>query len=292
MKNKSIIVALFFVLFSFLLGGCKKQTTFYLDDILYNYNSEYLELEKEDYNRLINENKSFALFIYQPLCVASSDFNKLLEEFSQDEGISFYKMSFSNMKDTDLINNVKYYPSLIIFKDGKMVDFLDANSDEDTDIYKNINKFENWFFKYVSRKKNNIDIKTTTSHVSDVFDITNINLEGVVYNKKKVNIYFFWGDGCPHCENEHKFFDSIEKEYGNYYVLNTFEVWHNKNNAEILKVFAKAMSDDVSGVPYTIIGDETFIGFTEEYKTAMIKAIKKQYKNSYDVYFDKILKKD
>ena len=24
-------------------------------------------------------------------------------------------------------------------------------------------------------------------------------LEDIVYDENKVNIYFFWGNGCPHC---------------------------------------------------------------------------------------------
>jgi len=32
--------------------------------------------------------------------------------------------------------------------------------------------------------------------------------------KEKINIYFFHGNGCPHCEDATKFFDSIKEKYG------------------------------------------------------------------------------
>ena len=50
------------------------------------------------------------------------------------------------------------------------------------------------------------------------------------------------------------------------------------------------MGDEVSGVPYTIIGEKTFSGFSETYEKDILDAIKNQYQNSYDVYFDKSLK--
>ena len=45
------------------------------------------------------------------------------------------------------------------------------------------------------------------------------------------------------------------------------------------------MGDEVKGVPYTIIGNETFSGFGEKIKEQIKTAIKTQSKNSYDVYF-------
>lgn len=50
------------------------------------------------------------------------------------------------------------------------------------------------------------------------------------------------------------------------------------------------MGDEAKGVPYTIIGNKSFTGFNEEDKKDLIDAIESQYKNSYDVYFDKIKK--
>ena len=47
------------------------------------------------------------------------------------------------------------------------------------------------------------------------------------------------------------------------------------------------MGDEAKGVPYTIIGEKTFSGYSEEMNDEIIKAIKSQYKDSYDVYFSK-----
>ena len=69
-----------------------------------------------------------------------------------------------------------------------------------------------------------------------------------------------------------------------------FETWKDKENAELLSVFANAMNDKVTGVPYTIIGSLSFKGFGESKKNSFLEAIESQLKNNYDVYLDKIKK--
>ena len=83
------------------------------------------------------------------MCEMSSKFEKVLDEYLKDKKINFHKMSFSEMKKTSLKDKVKFYPSLIIFKDGEVVDFLDADSNEDTKRYKEVEAFKKWFESYV-----------------------------------------------------------------------------------------------------------------------------------------------
>lgn len=275
------------MIFCFLLVGCNnKQDTFSLDKEYYQNNS-FNELDKNTFDDLINNKKSFAIFIYQPLCSTSYEFNKILTEFANQYQISFYKMSFSDMKETELKEYIKYYPSLVIYYEGEIVDYLDANSDSDSEYYKSVDGFKKWFSNYVSIQKANSNDNLILEEETNNHTKIDAKLEDIVYDENKVNIYFFWGNGCPHCEEEFKFLKSIETEYGNYFTLNTFEVWYSKDNAKILEQFANAIGDEVSGVPYTIIGNKTFTGFSEKYKEQFLKAIKDQYHNSYDVYFNK-----
>ena len=268
-----------------LLTGCNEETPFYLEDEYYG-SSKFIDLDENTLNSLIEDKKSFALFIYQPLCTTSSGLEEILTDYAKTNQISFYKMSFSDMKETVLGDTVKYYPSLVIYHNGEIADYLDANSDEDTSYFKNADDFDTWFQSYVRLKEvdasNEENIKEESSNTS-----TEVNLENVNYDENKINVYFFWGDGCPHCESEFNFFDSIENEYGDYFTLNAFEVWNNEENASKLTGLASKMGDEVTGVPYTIIGDKTFMGFNDDYKEEMLNIIKNEYKNSYDVYFDK-----
>ena len=52
---------------------------------------------------------------------------------------------------------------------------------------------------------------------------------------KKVNVYFFRGDGCPHCAEAEEWFESINEELGDKYELKDYEVWNNQDNSELMQ---------------------------------------------------------
>lgn len=262
----------------------EKEEDFYLNDKFYG-EANFIEIDADKLNDIIEDKTSFGLFVYQPMCTNSYAFNKVLIDFVNKNQITFYMIPFSEIKNTSLAEKVKYYPSFVIYRKGMVIDYLDAESDKDINTYKNIESFEDWFKSYVRIKESNNNTKVDSS-VQENIDNINFVLNNITYDENKVNIYFFWGDGCPHCKEELKFFDSIESEYGDYYNLHTFEVWYNEENKKIAEYFSSLMGDELNGIPYTIIGDQTFVGFAESSKDRMLDAIKSQYKNSYDVYFE------
>ena len=140
---KKIIVL---ILISLLLVGCNGKIK--LEDKYYK-RSEFIDIDYLGVDDLIKSKENFVVFIYQPMCTMSSEFEKLLDEYMDIRKISIYKMSFTDMKKTSLKDTVKFYPSFIIFKDGEVVDFLDADSDEDTNKYKMLKAFKEWFEGYV-----------------------------------------------------------------------------------------------------------------------------------------------
>lgn len=296
MKKKMIIcffsIFVVAIILIIVLFTNKSKETFYLENKYYGTNN-ITEINIEKLNNLINEKESFVVFVYQPMCITSSDFEEVLNDFFEDNPINIYKIAFSDIKDVDVGANIKYYPSFIIYNKGKVVDYLEANKDEDVEFYTSKESFGKWFTKYVrlnssSSNKNEISNNEDIQKENNILE--DVNLENVVREDNKVNIYFFWGNGCPHCAEEFEFFESIKEEYGDYYNLYTFEVWYNEENAKILSTFANNMGDNVTGVPYTIIGNKSFIGFGQKYKNDFINTIEKQHENGYDVYFDKIKK--
>ena len=278
---------------------------FSLESKYYN-TGEKIEINISELEELISDKESFVVFVSQDMCLASSNFEVVINDFLEEYPITIYEINYSELKESDLGDFLEHYPSFVIYKNGKMVDFLDANADEDTDYYKTKEGFKNWFTQYVnldnisknqnlsdstnqvtndnSNDENNIDNESTEKPSNTV----DVNLDNITKEEGKVNIYFFWGDGCPHCESEFAFFDSIESEYGDYYNLYTFETWHNEENAELLKTFSDAMEVESRGVPYTIIGEEVFTGFSESMESDFINAIVEEKDKSFDVYFDKI----
>ena len=78
----------------------------------------------------------------------------------------------------------------------------------------------------------------------------------------KPNIYIFWGDGCPHCKALAKFISKLPAETKNKVNIYSFEVWSDKDNKAFMKKFGKYLGQDVSGVPFMIIGDKIFDGYS------------------------------
>lgn len=101
----------------------------------------------------------------------------------------------------------------------------------------------------------------------------------------KVNVYLFRGEGCPHCEEMLEFFDSIEEEFGQYYTMNTYEVWYNQDNANLMEEVAEKLGVSVTGVPFLVIGDQTWNGYASSYDAEIEAKILSEYNSDsrYDV---------
>lgn len=306
MKKKiGIVLIIIFILglASYFLFNKKKENIIYLEDKYYE-EKKIVEISYNELEELIKNKESFALFVYQSLCSTSADFEEVLNKFLDNNQVTFYKISFSSIKNEELGKYVKYYPSFVIFNKGEVVDYLEADKDTDINYYTSSNKFKKWFTKYVylrdysnnnvvrdndinnDNNNNNVDNSNNNDNQEEV--INEINLENVTKTPGKVNIYLFWGNGCPHCKSELAFLESIKEEYGNYFNLYPFEVWYNQENAKMLEVFARKMDDKVTGVPYTIIGNKKISGFSESKQEEIINTIIEQAQNDYDVYLDEI----
>ena len=115
------------------------------------------------------------------------------------------------------------------------------------------------------------------SLINDIMDNDNSNKEVSLDVKKdgKVAVYLFRGEGCPHCEEAMEWFNSIKEDYGNLYVLIDYETWYNEENASLMSKVAESRGDSGMGVPYIVIGDNSWEGFTDSYKEEIINQIKK-----------------
>ncbi len=87
----------------------------------------------------------------------------------------------------------------------------------------------------------------------------------------KVDLYFFWGDGCPHCTKEEIFLKRIESKYPDLRIQR-FEIWEHQDNARLMLDVAKTLQTNIGGVPFTVVGDKSFVGFDESYTAPQIEA--------------------
>lgn len=91
---------------------------------------------------------------------------------------------------------------------------------------------------------------------------------------KKITVHLFWGNGCPHCENAIKYLEgTIGDEYKECFTLEKHEVWYDEDGRELMQGVASYFGEDVSGVPYIVIGEETFGGYSSTLNEQIEKAI-------------------
>ncbi|MFZ2949675.1 MAG: hypothetical protein WA003_09350, partial [Desulfuromonadaceae bacterium] len=89
---------------------------------------------------------------------------------------------------------------------------------------------------------------------------------------KKIIVYFFWGKGCPHCEEEQHFLEGLKRAQPSLEIRD-YEVWYNKQNAGKMAAMLRAYGAQSSGVPATIIQDRVFSGFTAQTRASIEKLI-------------------
>jgi len=81
-----------------------------------------------------------------------------------------------------------------------------------------------------------------------------------VFAAEPVFLQFFWASGCPHCAKEEVFLDTLKDKYPQLEISN-YEISHDQTNAFLLQTIGKKLSADVSGVPFTVIGNQYVSGF-------------------------------
>lgn len=81
-----------------------------------------------------------------------------------------------------------------------------------------------------------------------------------------VRVEFFWGLGCPHCAREKVFLEKLAAEHPRL-EIHDYEVFYDRENSRRLQAIGRELAADVSGVPFTVIGDKYFIGYAGDETT-------------------------
>lgn len=90
------------------------------------------------------------------------------------------------------------------------------------------------------------------------------------FASEPINLYLFWGDGCPHCEKEIIFLNEFKKENPNINLVG-FEIYRNVDNAMLFQQFARELNANISGVPALFIGDKYFVGYSSEITPTQVR---------------------
>ena len=103
---------------------------------------------------------------------------------------------------------------------------------------------------------------------------------------KEVKVYLFYGDGCGFCGNFKTWVSEIEEDYGDKFELIQYEVWYNESNSNLMSAVAGARNEEPGGVPYIIIGNQSWDGFADDYKDEILKKIDSEYKQDPSERYD------
>ena len=136
-----------------LLVGCTHKMNqdddkerIYLTSSYYN-KGEFVDIKSDDLLDKVND--TYLLFTYNSYCNLPISCEDIFKSFGKKYKIDFLTISFEEFKDTRFYETVKYAPSVMIIKNNEIVDYLDADSDDDLNRYQDLEEFESWLDNYI-----------------------------------------------------------------------------------------------------------------------------------------------
>ncbi len=94
----------------------------------------------------------------------------------------------------------------------------------------------------------------------------------MVINAEEINLYLFHSQDCTHCQSERKWLESIKDKYDNLNIYE-YEITRNSDNSALLDKVKERLSSTSNYVPYTVIGEQHWIGWNEDNKAKITEAI-------------------
>ncbi len=135
-----------------LITGCSKKQIekFHLNNKYYN-EGKFITIKNLDDLK----NDTYVLYTYNNYCTFKIPCENIFKEYMEKYKIDFYGIPFEQFKKTSFYREVRYAPSIILVKDGKIIEYLDANKDKDLDKYQDSKKFEEWINNYIYTEGSN-----------------------------------------------------------------------------------------------------------------------------------------
>ena len=141
---KKVLLGIILIIF---IVGCT-QEKFALTDKYYD-NPSFEEINQTELKELEKNKESFLIMVYTTGCFSCMDFEKVLNDFTTENNLQVLRINITDIKNTKLANKIKYTPTLVIYRDGKVYQYLDANSDKDTEYYKSTTNLKTWLDGYI-----------------------------------------------------------------------------------------------------------------------------------------------
>lgn len=96
----------------------------------------------------------------------------------------------------------------------------------------------------------------------------------------EVNVYLFYQDSCDICKQEKIYLEALKERYPNMRVY-SYEVG-DSSNYEMMQKAKNLYQETRSGVPFTVIGDSSYLGFSQNNKALFQKKVYEYSKTKYE----------
>ena len=144
----SAVFGLFF-LFRERTKPSQDKSTFPLSSEFYKH-GEFRNIDSAEFAKLIEQKKSFVVVARMLTCPSGMPMATNSETVSAEEEITILSLYQDQFKETELARTVKYLPSAAIYEKGKLVAWLDAESDNDLQYYQSPEGFKSWLEQYIN----------------------------------------------------------------------------------------------------------------------------------------------
>lgn len=88
-----------------------------------------------------------------------------------------------------------------------------------------------------------------------------------VFAENETTLHFFWAIGCPHCSKEKIFLNELKEKYPKL-IIKDYEITTSSENVELLQETGKLLQTDIAGVPFTVVGEDYFVGYLNDETTS------------------------
>jgi len=93
-----------------------------------------------------------------------------------------------------------------------------------------------------------------------IFGIASFLFVGKALATEKVNVYLFWGEGCPHCAKEKDFLYNLAAEDPSI-VIYDYDVYNDPEASSKFSEAMKKLGVNINGVPFLVVGDQYMVGY-------------------------------
>lgn len=151
MKNKNIfiIIGIIVLITIIIFLNFNLKSKINLSEQYYQYGT-IKDITKEELLTKINNKENFILFTNNNFCTFKISCEEIFKESVQELNITILKIPFDEFKTTKLHDTIKFAPSVIIIKEGKIIEYLDPEKNDDLSKYQDKKEFTSWIKEYIN----------------------------------------------------------------------------------------------------------------------------------------------